>query len=140
MVELSLNNLQKKFLIILGGLLSDIGLSLWLYFKAGNYTEYLKYASTITDSPDFQVQLYKVYLQSLTFGLLLFVATHIVIYALYWKEFKAAKLYVKFYTAFSSMGCLILAVAETPYALLPAMIYGLSYYTTAKMFPLKAQN
>lgn len=135
MVELSLNNLQKKFLIILGCLLSDIGLSLWLYFKASNFNEYMKYAARITDSPDFQVQLYKVYLQSLTFGLILFVVAHLIIYTLYWKEFKAAKFYVKFYTAFSSVGCLFLAVAETPFGILPAIIYGLSFYTTAKMFP-----
>lgn len=133
MVRSFLNKQQTKTFTTIGCLLSDIGLSLWLYFRATNYNEYLKYAKVITESPDFQVQLYRVYMQSLTFGLLLFIFAHLVIYILYWREYKAAQVYLKFYCIFSSAGCLLLALTETIFAIIPMLLYGISYYYIAKM-------
>ncbi len=128
-----LNNQQIKVFTTFSCLFSDIALSSWIYFRATNYDEYVKYVKIITESPDFQVQLYRVYMQSLTFGLLLFLATHLIIYFLYWKEYNSARVYLKFYCIFSSAGCLLLALVETAMGIVPMLLYGVSYYFIAKM-------
>lgn len=132
-----MTNQQSKIFSVLGCLFSDIALSLWLYYRASNYSEYEKYASTITDSPDFQLQLYQVYMQSLIFGLMLFILAHMVIYLMLWREYRPAQVYLKFYTICSSAGCLLLALTETFFALVPMLIYGLSYYYIARSIPPK---
>lgn len=71
-------------------------------------------------------------MQSLIFGLLLFIAAHVVIYFLHWREFRGAQVYLKYYCILSSAGCLLLALTETLYAIVPMLIYGLSYYFIAK--------
>ena len=137
MVESLLSKSQEKTLIALGSFFCDIALSLWIYFRVSNYNAYLKYVKTITDSPDFQVQLYKVYLQSLTFSIMLFLVAHLVVYILYWREMRAAQVYLKFYAAMSSAGCLLLAFFETPFAILPAFLYGAAYFFIAKNIPAR---
>lgn len=133
MERLLLNKQQTKTFTTIACLLSDVGLSLWLYYKVSNYNEYLKYVKVITESPDFQVQLYRVYMQSLTFGLLLFIFSHLVIYILYWKEYKAAQVYLKFYCISSSAGCFLLTLTATVFGIVPMLLYGTSYYFIAKM-------
>ena len=136
-MESLLSKNQEKTLIALGCFLCDIALTLWIYFRVSNYNAYLRYVKTITDSPDFQIQLYKVYLQSLTFSIMLFLAAHLVVYILYWREMRAAQVYLKFYAAMSSAGCILLAFFETPFALLPAILYGAAYYFIAKNIPAR---
>lgn len=135
MAESLLTRTQEKIFSAFGCLMCDIGLSLWFYFRATNYNEYIKYIKTITDSPDFQVQLYRVYMQSLTFGLLIFIGAHLVVYFLFWKDYRAAQVYLKYYSVCSSAGCLLITIYETAYAVVPMFIYGFAYYFIAKMIP-----
>ena len=113
--------------------ISDLSLSLWSYFKVTNYDEYLKTVKPMVDSPDFQVQIYQVLLQSLTFSLILFLAFHFVIYILFWKEKKYAVKYVHFYTFMAALSCLIMLFSKMFIALLPLVIYGFAFIATGKM-------
>ena len=68
---------------------------------------------------------------------MLFLAAHLIVYILYWREMRAAQVYLKFYAAMSSAGCILLAFFESPFALLPAILYGAAYYFIAKNIPAR---
>lgn len=114
--------------------LSDIGISLWSYFKFTNYDEYQKIAKPIIGSPDLEVQLYQVLLQSLTFSLLLFLVFHLIIYVLLWKEKKYALKYVRFYSFMAAVSALLMMTSVGfLVAFIPLCIYVLSFLALGKL-------
>ncbi len=129
---LKIFNLDKKSIALLC-FLTDLSLSIWSYLKLTNYDEYLKAVKPIVDSPDFRVQIYQVLLQSLTFSLILFLAFHLVIYILLYKEKKYAIKYVRVYTALAALSCFIMIFSNMPWAVLPLFIYGLAFVSIRKM-------
>lgn len=125
---------QQKILAIAGCYMADLTLVAWLYFRATNYGRYTKNLRTIVDSPDFQIQLYKVILQSLTFALLLFITAQTIVYILAWKNFRAAYIYLKYFAVIGfSVGLIILGTSSV-YALLPMSIHIGGYYVFSKLF------
>lgn len=128
-----MNRSQQKLLATVGCYLTDITLIAWLYFRATNYGRYTHGVGVKVDSPDFQVQLYRVLLQSLTFALLLFFLAQTVVYILAWKKFRAAYLYLKFFAVFGFVVAFIIAVLSSGYALLPMLIYIGGYYVFSKL-------
>ncbi len=131
MVEL-LKIIKNKSSIALLCFLTDIALSLWSYFKLTNYDEYLKDVKPLINSPDFQVQLYQVLLQSLTFTFILFLTFHLVIYFLFWKEKKYAIKYVRFYTFTAVVSCILMIASKLYLAIIPAFIYGICFRSIGK--------
>lgn len=132
--------IKDKLKIALLCFFTDLSLSVWSYFKLTNYDDYLKAVKPMVDSPDFRVQLYQVLLQSLTFSLILFLAIHLIIYLLFWKEKKYALKYVHFYTALASLSCLIMIFSNMPWAVIPLFIYGLSFLSVRKMVTVSKKN
>lgn len=124
--------IKNKTTIALLCFLTDIALSLWSYFKLTNYDEYLKEVKPLVNSPDFQVQLYQVLLQSLTFSLILFLTFHLVIYFLFWKDKKYAVKYVRFYTFMALISCILMIASKMYLAIIPAFIYGFCFTSIGK--------
>lgn len=119
--------------------LSDIGISLWSYFRLTNYDYYLKTVKPIIGSPDLQTQLYQVLLQSFTFSLLLFLAFHLIIYILLWKEKKYALKYVRFYTFMAAISCVLMLTSFSALVVLvPLTVYVLGFINTGKILKEKA--
>lgn len=104
----------------------------WIYFKATNYHNYGRIAAETIDSPDFQIQLYKVLLQSLTFFLLVFIVAQTFVYVLAWRNFKAAYFYLKFFAVFGFSAFLLITFTNSLFGLLPAAIYVGGYYVFAR--------
>lgn len=129
-----MNRTQQKILAMLGCYLTDITLIAWVYFRATNYNRYTDKIGSQIDSPDFQIQLYKVVLQSLTFALLLFLAAQTVVYILAWKKFRGAYMYLKFFSVFGFVVAFGIAVTSSAFAMLPMIIYIGGYYVFSKLF------
>lgn len=125
---------QQKLLATVGCYLTDITLIAWLYFRATNYGRYTEGMEGKIDSPDFQIQLYKVLLQSLTFALLLFLIAQTVVYIMAWKKIRAAYLYLKFFCVLGFVIGFLIAVTSSGFALLPMVIYIGGYYVFSKLF------
>lgn len=118
--------------------LADVGVSVWSYFKLTNYDEFMKSVKPYIGSPDFQVQIYQIMLQSFTFTLFLFLAFHLVIYYLFYKEKNYATKYVRFYTIMAALSAAIMIVSGTFVAIVPLIIYTLSYVNVSKMIKLRS--
>lgn len=113
--------------------LSDIGISIWSYLKLTNYDEYLKLAKPIIGSPDLEIQLYQILIQSFTFTLLLFLFFHLAIYLLLWKKKAYSIKYLRFYTFTAAISCLLMIVSYGAYlTIIPLAIYILSFITLGK--------
>ena len=128
------NRSQQKILAMCACYLTDLTLMAWVYFRATNYTRYTDTVGSQIDSPDFQIQLYKVLLQSLTFALLLFLLAQTVVYVLAWKKFRVAYFYLKFFSVFGFVVAFAIAISTSAYAMLPMLIYIGGYYVFSKLF------
>jgi hypothetical protein len=129
-----MNRSQQKILALAGCYLTDLALIAWLYFRATNYGRYTGTLEGKIDSPDFQIQLYKIMLQSLTFALLLFLAAQTVVYIMAWKKMRAAYLYLKYFSVLGFVLGFLIAVTSSAYAMLPMVIYIGGYYVFSKLF------
>lgn len=107
--------------------LTDLGLSLWGYWRLTNYDEYVKSVNPVLTSPDFQVQIYQVLLQSFTFAIMLFLSFHGVVYWLFSKEKKWARKYVRIYSFFAFISCLFLVFFGFWGGLIPSAAYALVF-------------
>lgn len=139
-VELLLNVKQKKWITAIVLFISDILLSIWFYFRASNYNDYVKYISQINNSPDFQVQLYQVYMQSLIFALFLFLFAHLIIYIFFLRDFKGSRTYLRIYCIFTALGCVLLTFTEAPYLFLLALIYGAGFVVIKQISALTTES
>lgn len=131
---MNLTRKQQKILAITLSFLSDLTLMAWLYFMATNYNNYNSIAAKSIDSPDFQIQLYKILLQSLTFFLLVFILAQTIVYALAIKNFKAAFLYLKFFSVAGFAAFFFITIMHSGFGLLPMIIYLFGYYVFSKLF------
>ena len=113
--------------------LSDVALGVWSYRKATNYDEYLKQIKIVTNSPEIQLQIYQMMLQWFTVALIAFLLFHLVIYFLFWKEKKAAVKYIRFYTLMAVVSGVLMIAASYYIAVLPTIIYGLSFVSAGRM-------
>ncbi len=104
-------------------LFTDLAVSIWSYFQLSNYSEYVKTVKPYLDSPDFQLQIYQVLVQSLTFSLLLFLIFHLAIYWQYNKSKKWAILYVRVYTLLAALLSIILVFSQVWAGIIPLLIY-----------------
>jgi hypothetical protein len=114
-------------------LMTDLALSVWSYFNLTNYEEYIKAVQPMISSPDFQVQIYQVFLQTLTFTLSLFLLFHLIIYYFFWKEKNYATKYVYYYTFMAVVSCLFMIGSQIYWAIFPMAVYGMSFVATKKM-------
>ena len=128
------NKKQQKILATIFCFLSDTTLVAWIYFIFTNYGRYIGAVSETIDSPDFQIQLYKIILQSLTFMLLLFISAQLIVYILAWRGFRSAYFYLKFFSVFGFVFSLYICITISLYALLPLFIYVGGYYIFAKLY------
>ncbi len=123
-----INRLVKnKLSIALLCFLLDLGLSLWSYFEVTNYDKFTKSIKAVVSSPDFQVQIYQVLIQTLTFSLMLFLVAHLIIYFLFCKSKKFAIKYVRFYTFMATVSCVLMIATKVYAAIIPALLYGLCF-------------
>ncbi|NOT78777.1 MAG: hypothetical protein HOP07_07200 [Bacteriovoracaceae bacterium] len=125
---------EIKIISLAGCFLSDMTLIAWIYYQATNYQNFNVIAKSAINSPDFQIQLYKVILQSLTFLLLLFILAQSAVYIMAIKKMRAAYLYLKIFAVVGFALALLISISHSLYALLPALFYLLGYYTFAKIF------
>jgi hypothetical protein len=117
---------------------TDVGLSIWAYFKSTNYEEYLKLVKPILGSPDLEVQVYQVLVQTLTFTLLIFLIFHFVIYLMLSKEKKYALKYTRIYCAMASISAALMLFSY-PFAMfLPLIVYATSFISIGKILKTKS--
>lgn len=131
--------MKNKLIAIQCLSLCDIGMAVYTYFALSNFDEFKKIVvlSTGVDSPDIQLELYKLFLQTLTFISIFLVIIHLIIYYFFYKEKKFAKAYVKYYSILASLSLLVSAFFMGQYTLLlPAGIYVLGLYNALKFDPL----
>lgn len=108
--------------------LSDLGISIWSYNRLTNYDEYLKAAKPMISSPDLQLQVYEVLLQSFTFSLLLFLAFHFIVYILIWRQKTYAIKYIRFYCPMAILSCVLIIFSYNAFlGILPLVFYFLSF-------------
>jgi len=130
---------NKKLIVPILCFVSDALMSLWSYLKISNYDEFIKYIKLSIDSPDFQLQLYKIFLQTITFVLVLFIVIHAIIYVFYFKEKKIAQKYVRVYSAMAALSALSLIFTSQLYVMIiPTAIYGYIFWEVTKL--LKTSN
>ena len=115
--------------------IADLAITIWSYYQIKNYDAYLKIVKPMIDSPDFQVQIYAVLLQSFLFSALLFLAIHAVIYILFIKKIKYSIKYVRFYTLLAAVSSAIMIFTGYPIAMLALIIYALAFYSTGRLKP-----
>ena len=119
-------------------------MSIWSYEKIKNYDEYLKIVKPMIDSPDFQVQIYAVLLQSFIFTMMIFLIFHVVIYILFVREVKYAIKYVRFYTFMAALSAAIMIFSSMYIGIIPLIVYSLSYIAISKSLkataPIKASK
>ncbi|MFA6238213.1 MAG: hypothetical protein WC635_12845 [Bacteriovorax sp.] len=114
--------------------LSDVGLSLWSYFKLTSFEHFKTSIQPYIDSPDFQLQVYQIVMQSFTFTLLLFLSFHLIIYILLWKEKKYAIKYIRFYSFMAALSALLMIYPLQAYiAVVPLIIYFMSFKELGKV-------
>lgn len=117
---------KKKLLVPLLAFLTDAALSLYTYLICTNYDQYKKYAKVAITDPEFQLELYKVIVQTFTFVLLLFLIFHLIIYVLYYRNVKFARQYVKFYLILALVSLVLtLLFSFSIYPLLACVGYGI---------------
>lgn len=114
--------------------LSDVGLSIWSYFKLTSFEYFKATIEPYLDSPDYQVQVYQVLLQSFTFTLLLFLCFHLIIYALLWKEKRYVYKYVRFYALMAALSAVLMIFSvKAFFAVIPMIIYFMSFKQIGKV-------
>ena len=92
------------------------------------------------DSPEFQVQIYDVMLQSFIFSILLFLVFHLVIYFFLIREKIYAIKYVRFYTFMAAISAGIMIFSGALVGIIPLIIYGLSFISIGKSQKASAQK
>ena len=107
--------------------ISDVVISLWTYYQLSNFASFKKMIGPISSSPDFQIQLYQVLLQSVTFSLLLFLFFHLIIALLFWKKKKFAIKYMHLYTLMAALSSALMIFSGYYIAVIPMIIYTLSF-------------
>lgn len=112
--------------------LADLGLSIWTYFKLTNYDEYLKAVKPYLSSPDFQIQIYQVLLQTFTFTILIFLTLHIAIYWTYIKEKKWAMKYVRAYSFLAALSAVLMVLSGLWAGLIPLILYTVVFIQSKK--------
>jgi hypothetical protein len=124
--------MKEKKRIALFCFLADLGVSIWSYKEIQNYDEYLKIVKPIINSPDFQVQLYALILQTVIFTIIFFLLFHIVIYVLYLKDVKYARKYMRFYTFLAAISAAIMMFSGVIIAIFPLIAYAYSFISVGK--------
>lgn len=128
---------ERKYLALLA-FMADLALSVWSYFNVADYQEYMKVIKPLISSPDFQIQIYQVLLQTLTFTLGLFLVFHLVIYILYWKEKDYATRYVYYYSFMAALSCVFMIGSQIYFAILPLIFYAFIFISTKKLIKVAA--
>jgi hypothetical protein len=70
---------KSKYFVPVLALVTDIGLAIYSYLLMTNYEKFQKYAKIAIKDPDFQLELYKLILQTMTFLLFVFLFLHLII-------------------------------------------------------------
>lgn len=117
---------KKKLLVPVLAFATDSALAFYTYLLCTNYDQYKKYAKLVSGDPDFQLEFYKVIVQTLTFVLLLFLFFHLIIYILYYRNIKFARQYVKLYLILALVSLIAtLLFSFSIYPLLACVTYGI---------------
>ena len=101
---------KNKYFVPTLAFLTDAALAFYTYLLCTDYKKFQEIAKITIRDPDFQLEIYKVLLQTLTFILLLFLFFHLIIYILFYRGKNFARKYVRFYliVAIGSLGLSIL--------------------------------
>jgi len=124
--------MKEKKRIALLCFLADLGMSIWSYDQIKNYDEYLKIVKPIINSPDFQIQLYALMLQTFFFTIIFFLIFHVVIYILYLRDVKYAAKYIRFYTFMAALSTGIMIFSGVFVSLIPFIAYVYSFIFVGK--------
>jgi hypothetical protein len=117
---------ESKYFVPGLAFITDVAMAIYSYFLCTNYEQYKKYAQMAIPDPDFQLQLYKVLLQTMTFVLIIFLFFHLIIYFFYYRGAKFARQYVRFYliVAVASLAISVL-FSFNIYIVLATIAYGI---------------
>lgn len=126
-----LSTLQKKLFALIICFISDATIFSWLYFKASHYGNFSDFTSPYVTSPNYQLELYTIFLQSFTFLLLLAFFTQAIVYVLALRNIKASYFYLKFYCVFAFAITVVIAFKSSVFALVPGVFYLYGYYIFA---------
>ncbi len=124
--------IKPLHIALVGNYLSDLTLVAWVYYHSTQLSKFNEVAKKAIDSPDFQLQMYKVFLQSLTFFLILFFMTQTFIYLFTFKKYKSVYLYLKYFSVTGFAIYFFIAVIASGYALVPMCLYVFGYYHFSK--------
>lgn len=127
--------MKTKLVAYIGAFCADLSLSLFLYLNATNYREYLEVSGKKIESTHFQIQLYQLLLQSLTFTLFIFLIAQALIYTLAFKEKSYSEKslrYLKFFSFFGMTLSTLVAAFYSIYFIILAGIYFFSFQNFKK--------
>lgn len=129
--------MKNKFVIAVVCFLTDLVVSVWTYFKASNYQQFIKMIGEKFDSPDFQLQIYQIFLQTLTFCMIFFLLIHLAIYIFYSKDKKLAAKYVHFYCGCAAILMLFTVITAKEYVLVaPTIGYGWCFISARNLLKI----
>jgi hypothetical protein len=119
---------RNRLLVPVLAFLTDAGLAFYTYLLCTDYTQFQKYAKATINDPDFQLQIYKVLVQTLSFILLVFLFLHLIVYFFYYRRNKFATKYVRFYLIMAIISLVLsLAFSFNIYFLLGTISFGICY-------------
>jgi hypothetical protein len=119
---------NKKHLVPTMAFFIDIVLSYYTYSMFTNYEKFKKIAKATIPDPDFQLQVYQILVQALTFTLIIFLTFHLIMYFLVYKSKKFAIKYMRFYLITACISLVIsMFFSFDIFYLFGGIAYGLAY-------------
>lgn len=124
--------IKPLHIALFGNYISDLTLVAWVYFHSTQLSKFNEVAKKAINSPDFQLQMYKIFLHSLTFLLIFFFMIQSFIYLLTFKKYKSIYIYLKYFSVTAFSIYFLIAIIASGYALVPMCLYIFGYYHFSK--------
>lgn len=115
--------------------ISDFASAIYSYFYISNLEQFKKMlvGTEFSESPQFILELYQVFLQTFIFTAILVILFHLVVYFFYFKNKKFAELYVKYYSIFAGLTLVIFSLLQGQLTLIiPGLLYLVGFYFISK--------
>ncbi len=126
---IDLNHRGHKLLTIFGLLLSDFILSIYTFYLLKDYDQFRIQLEKYSQNPDFNLEIYKLFLQTLIFIFLVLISIHAIIGIFFYKQKKIAVGYFQYYSLMAAISVLISFVFMlNPIFLITGLIYFLIYF------------
>jgi len=126
---IDLNNRGHKLLTIFGLILSDFSLSVYTFYLLKDYEQFRVELEKYSQNPDFNLEIYKLFLQTLVFVFLVIISIHALIGLFFYKNKKIAIGYFQYYSLLAALSVFVSFIFNlNPLFLVVGFIYFLIYF------------